>query len=379
MKLDADSYPISSDTASKTKVNESLRSQDLNQPSSTNREPQEKATSHGSKRKEASIESINPASTNRVRAEVLAEHPEFHKDSSASQAVNVEAMTKTQQPARIGGRSPSDPRLLSSEENQRQQKEAKCHSPELSRLSPELSSSSSQDIEALSPLTKHAGMSAHSGDKRQRNDEHLETTSGKRLKTSQIAQSHTLTEPNVSRKEARGSPVLAKRKAVGGRSLLPLGDKSQQPAMPEMPPKTLPKGSQKVDGVQRGGWLAHPPKSVQYAQQFPAGCKIDTPHPKQPPVTVQGDPMSCVIGPSHVRAFDLTPSHRPWTSTRRSESTVSRPAGRITTNPIIKTQDPSATYDGQDIRLDQNDNWILGDVANDDGLLPVSSHSFRPY
>lgn len=366
-KLDADGYPISSYTASKTKVSQSIRPRDLNQFSSTNCEPQEHATSHGLKRKEGPIESINPASTKRVRAESLAEQPEIRKDSSVSQAVDVEAMTKTQQPAIIGTLSPSDRGLLPSEENQRQQKEAKRHSPESS-------SSSNRDIKATSPLTKQAGKSAHSGDKRQRNDEHLETTAGKRPKTSQIAQSHTLTEPNTLQKKARGSSVLAKRRAAGGRSLLPLGDKSQQPAMPAVLPNGLSRGSQAVDDVRKGDWLAHSPKSVQHAQQSPAGCKTDTPHPRQPPVTVQGDPMTCVVGPSHVPAFDPTSSHRPSTSTRtgsdgiRSESIVPLPAGHIITKPIIDTRDLSATCDGQDIRLGQNENWTLGDVAKDDRL-----------
>lgn len=363
-KLDADGYPISSYTASKTKVSQSIRPRDLNQFSSTNCEPQEHATSHGLKRKEGSIESINPASTKRVRAEPLAEQPEIHKDSSASQAVDVEAMTKTQQPAIIGTLSPSDRGLLPSEENQRQQKEAKRHSPESS-------SSSNRDIKATSPLTKQAGKSAHSGDKRQRNDEHLETTAGKRPKTSQIAQSHTLTKPNTLQKKARGSPVLAKRRAAGGRSLLPLEDKSQQPAML---PNGLSRGSQAVDDVRRGDWLAHSPKSVQYAQQSPAGCKTDTPHPRQPPVTVQSDPMTCVVGPSYVPAFDPTSSHRPSTSTRtgsdgiRSESIEPLPAGHITTKPIIDTRDLSAACDSQHIRLGQIEIWTLVDVPNDDGL-----------
>ncbi|KAI4118194.1 MAG: hypothetical protein LQ345_001714, partial [Seirophora villosa] len=367
MKLDADGYPISSYTASKTKASQSLRPRDLNQSSSTNCEPQEHATSHGLKRKEGPIEIINPASTKRVRAELLAEQPEIHKDSSATQAVDVQAMTKTQQPAIIGTLSPSKPCSISSEENQRQQKGAKRHSPELS-------SSSNRDIKPMSPLTKQAGKPAHSGDKRQRDDEHLETTAGKPLKTSQIAQSHTLTEPKVTRKETRVSPVLAKRKAVGGRSFLPLGDKSQQSAMPAMLPNGPSRGSQGVDDVRRGDWFAHSTKSVQYAQQSPAGCKTDTPHSKQPSITVQGDAMSCVVGPSHAAASDPTSSHRPSTSTRtgsdgiRSESIVPVPAGHITTRPIIDSRDPSAACDSQDIRLGQNENWTLEDVANDDRL-----------
>ncbi|KAL8954427.1 MAG: hypothetical protein Q9193_007252 [Seirophora villosa] len=144
--------------------------------------------------------------------------------------------------------------------------------------------------------------------------------------------------------------------------------------MPAMLPTGLSRGSQTVDDVRRGDWLAHSPKSVQYAQQSPAGCKTDTLHTKQPSITVQGNPMPCVVGPSHVPAFDPTSNHRLSTSTRtgsdgiRSKSTVPLPAGHITTQSIVETQDLSTASDSQDIRSDQNHKWLLGDVATDDRL-----------
>ncbi|KAL8647271.1 MAG: hypothetical protein Q9210_005661, partial [Variospora velana] len=216
----------------------------------------------------------------------------------------------------------------------------------------------------MSPLLNEVGKPARVGGKRREDDEALETTTGKRVKTSEIPQSHTTSKPEVMRQRARWSPFASRKtKAVRGKSLRLPDVKSQQP---EKPPNSPLRSSQAVDSVRWEDRLPSP--STRADSIFSAASCISQ------------DRSNTTAGYYSSSDFDYSSNPEPGSTTAgydviQSDDAVPLAAENVRTRPNTQTEDPIAAYDSQqsdgqypDFDFETNNYSILEKIANDKGL-----------